>query len=43
MAGKKEEYVFYYKELISLVKRDNISTLKNFLVTEISQKKENVF
>ena len=38
MTRKKVEYVFSYKEHIPVVKRDNISTLDNFLVTEICSK-----
>ena len=36
MTRKKVEYLFSYKEHIPVVKRDNISTLDNFLVTETS-------
>ena len=41
--SKKMEYLFFYKEHIPLVKRDNISTLDNFLVMEICLKREKCF
>ena len=43
MTRKKVKYLFFYKEHISVEKRDNISTLDNLLVTEICSKNEKCF